>query len=284
MSGIRRVPIRSPIQRADITSTPKPAAPKTPDLSAFAEIGKLIEELTKLRDEMQRTYESGVWKGEKGDQGEKGESVLSPDDFMPYVEYILHMVKSDMPIPKNGTNGKDGITPVRGIDYHTESDKQDIIEHVTSRIPKPKDGVSPAIDHEQLASTVIARILDGKMLKKEHVEGLTQEIASYRAQFANGKGYVHGGGDTVVAGSGVTIIPNSNGTKTISAPGSGGLNYLAATGIVNNTNATFTFASPPIIVVTNGASYVNGFGVTITGTTAVLDNPPGKGGSVYGLG
>ena len=63
----------------------------------------------------------------------------------------------------------------------------------------------------------------------------------------------------------------------------GGANVLTATGTINDSNTTFTFTSIPKIVVVNGASYINGAGVTITGTTAVLDNAPGTGGSVYGI-
>lgn len=68
-------------------------------------------------------------------------------------------------------------------------------------------------------------------------------------------------------------------------PGSGsGLNYLAATGTVDDSNKVFTFVSTPTLVAVNGALYMNGAGVTIVGTTATLDNAPGTGGNVYGLG
>lgn len=92
----------------------------------------------------------------------------------------------------------------------------------------------------------------------------------------------------LVAGTNVTLTYNrANGRNdiTISATGgSGAFSILAATGTVDNSNTTFTFASEPTLVVVNGTSYRNGFGVTITGTTATLDNPPGVGGDVYGIG
>lgn len=77
-----------------------------------------------------------------------------------------------------------------------------------------------------------------------------------------------------------------NGTRWIPyTPGSGsGLNYLAATGTVDDSNVTFTFVSIPTLVAVNGALYKNGGGVTIVGTTATLDSPAGIQGSVYGLG
>ena len=77
-----------------------------------------------------------------------------------------------------------------------------------------------------------------------------------------------------------------NGTRWVAyTPGSGtGLNYLAATGDVDDSNVTFTFVSEPTLVSVNGALYKDGGGVTIVGTTATLDAPAGTNGSVYGLG
>lgn len=63
----------------------------------------------------------------------------------------------------------------------------------------------------------------------------------------------------------------------------GGTNILTTASTVDDSNTTFVFTSIPKIVVVNGASYINGAGVTITGTTVTLDNPPGVGGSVYAL-
>lgn len=84
--------------------------------------------------------------------------------------------------------------------------------------------------------------------------------------------------------SGFTIALNPAGYIDITGTGAGGLKYLVATGTVDNSNTTFTFTSTPTLVVVNGVSYRNGHGVTITGTTAVLDNPAGTGGDVWGLG
>lgn len=53
-------------------------------------------------------------KGETGEQGEKGQDGT------------------------NGTNGKDGIdgkTPVKGIDYYTEADKQEMVNLVLNALP-----------------------------------------------------------------------------------------------------------------------------------------------------
>lgn len=84
--------------------------------------------------------------------------------------------------------------------------------------------------------------------------------------------------------TGFTVVQSGQGIDVSATGTGGGLGFLSATGAVNNANTTFTFASSPTLVVVNGAMYRNGFGVTITGDSAVLDDAPGIGGDVYGLG
>lgn len=84
--------------------------------------------------------------------------------------------------------------------------------------------------------------------------------------------------------TGATVTQSPDGVTTVAVLGGAGLSVLAATGTVDGSNVTFTFASTPTLVVVNGTSYRNGHGVTIVTTTATLDNPAGVGGDVYGLG
>lgn len=93
----------------------------------------------------------------------------------------------------------------------------------------------------------------------------------------------------LIPGAGVTLsYARTHGRNdiTINASGSGGgsLGVLPATGAVNDSNTDFTFASEPTLVVVNGASYRDGHGCTIIGTSVTLDNPVGSGGDIYGLG
>lgn len=90
----------------------------------------------------------------------------------------------------------------------------------------------------------------------------------------------------LIPGTGVTLTyayASGRNDITISASGAA-VSLLTATGTIDNSNVVFTFVSAPQIVVVNGASYVNGAGVTIVGTTATLDNAPGAGGNVYAIG
>lgn len=93
-----------------------------------------------------------------------------------------------------------------------------------------------------------------------------------------------------VAGNGVTITHNTaHGRNDITFNATGGgeggsLAVLTATGTVDDSNTTFTFVSTPVVVVVNGASYRDGHGATITGTSVELDYPVGTGGDIYALG
>ena len=70
----------------------------------------------------------------------------------------------------------------------------------------------------------------------------------------------------------------------------GAFTILTATGTINDSNTVFTFSTTPSAVVVNGATYIHGHGVTIAGTTATLEFPPGTSdgsggfnGHVYGI-
>lgn len=78
-------------------------------------------------------------------------------------------------------------------------------------------------------------------------------------------------------------LPEPSFGGAIHRGGGSGLSILAATGTIDDSNVTFTFTAIPSAVVVNGAVYNNGNGVTISGTTATLDNPIGTGGSIIGL-
>lgn len=166
-----------------------------------------------------------------------------------------------------GQNGKDGRDGIDGLD----ADEEKIISTILAKIPIPEngkdgrngfDGEDGKIELKKVTKLIIKTIKDEQLLDLTHIKGAQKFVkdgVSYKFEEL-----MHGGG-----------------SKTTGS----GLNYLALqSGAIDNSNTVFTFASTPTIVVVNGASYINGFGVAIVGTKATLDNPAGTGGSVYGLG
>lgn len=170
--------------------------------------------------------------------------------------------------PVDGIDGKDGKDGKKGKDGRDAKDIDEeaivsrIMAAVPGMLPEPVAGKDAELDEDALVETILTRLKTGKELDLTHIKGAQRFIkdgVSYKFEEL-----MHGAGKTT-SGS--------------------GLNYLALqSGAINNTNTTFTFASTPTIVVVNGASYINGSGVTISGITATLDNPPGNSGSVYALG
>lgn len=162
--------------------------------------------------------------------------------------------KGDSVRGEDGKDGVDGISP--GI--------EEIVAQVLPLIPTPqdgKDGADAIIDEDSIVDRLLAKIQKDKSLDLTHIKGAQKFIkdgVSYKIEEL-----MHGGGSK--AGTGLSYLPLVSGT-------------------INNSNTVFIFAKTPTIVVVNGASYINGSGVTISGTTATLDNPAGTGGSVYALG
>lgn len=161
---------------------------------------------------------------------------------------------------KKGDKGEPGVSA-------PAVDEERLMGRILATIPLPRDGVDgedgedATIDEDKIVSRLIEKIRKEKPLDLSHIKGaqsFLKDGVKYKLEEL-----MHGGG---------------------SSTGGDGLKYLVATGTIDNSNTVFTFVSSPTIVIVNGASYINGFGVTIVGTTATLDNAPGVGGSVYGLG
>lgn len=103
-----------------------------------------------------------------------------------------------------GKDGKDGITP------DTESIKRAVI------------AVMPFIDQKDEQEPELNMDMFTKMIE-EH-PALKRVSDSIKSIDARTRQYLHGGGDTVDAGSGISITTNSNGRKTITNTGTA-VNY-----------------------------------------------------------
>lgn len=235
---------------------------QTPDQKRIAVLEKQLRTLTDylitIPDMVARAvFENKPTDGPKGDIGIQGEQGY---------------------IGEQGPQGKDGYTPIKGLDYF-DGKPGPKGDRGLRGLPgaKGKDGedgkdVSP--------DEVIALLKEKKLLKPEHIQGLMEEITSYRTQLA-GKHYgedtwARGGGDTVAAGSGITIT-SSGGVKTIAASGSGfTLTEETPTGTVNASNVTFTVLHTPVFVEIDGTLRTSGNGYSYAAGTITVNSliPP----------
>lgn len=70
-------------------------------------------------------------KGDQGPQGIQGE----PFTYEDFTEEQLAALKGE-----SGENGQDGYTPIRGVDYYTEEDKNEIVQLVLDSLPDGEEG------------------------------------------------------------------------------------------------------------------------------------------------
>lgn len=71
-------------------------------------------------------------KGDKGDKGERGEKGDQGIQGLPGRDGVDGKNGTD---GQDGANGQDGITPIKGIDYYTQSEKEELITEILQRIP-----------------------------------------------------------------------------------------------------------------------------------------------------
>lgn len=135
------------------------------------------------------------------------------------------------------------IPPPVEQDILTEDDVKNI---VLGLLPEDDDN----IDIEAITQQIINSI-EARPIPASRITGLPRI-----SKTKNGK-YHHGGGDTVFAGSNITITVNADGTKTISSTGGGGTWYQdeVPDGLKNGSNKIYTLAHAPTSVV---FLYLNG--------------------------
>lgn len=168
-------------------------------------------------------------KGDKGDQGPQG------------------VTGTEGKAGRNGTDGtdgKDGATGpqgMRGPQGPTGADGKDGVDGRDGK--NGKNGTAPAL--EDIAAAVLKEITSGKKLTVDHVDGLTDSLAQLK-DFLKVGGY-RGGGDTVAAGTNVTITVDANGHKTINATGGGSGNAVYGENLTSQGPGTvYTLAHTPI--------------------------------------
>lgn len=144
-----------------------------------------------------------------------------------------------------------------------DADQDQIIQSILDRLPKPEKVV---IDHDALAESV-----KGK-LGMAHVSNFEEEVKKINDKHY--KPYIHGGGDTIAAGTNVTIT-TVNGRKVINASGSGGGGNFIYNETPSGSGTTFMLTQTPVTgslqLFRNGQLIIGGgTDYTLSGTTVTL--------------
>lgn len=124
-----------------------------------------------------------------------------------------------------GKPGKDGKTPKKGVDYFD------------GEPGKPGESVKL----EEVAAAVI-EYLKKNGIPMSAISGLVNELASYRSSAMLG-GQTRGGGDTVSAGTGISITYDSNGNKVITNTGTASNEVWGE--VPTGSGTAFTIANTP---------------------------------------
>lgn len=196
--------------------------------------------------------------GPKGDRGPVGPiGPQGPEGKSLNVDTIIKFIQSRIRVPEDGKPGKDGFIPQKGIHFFTEEDKLHIAKLATALIKLPETK-EIEIDPMKIIEA-IEKLPPGKRLTSKHIDGLNQTISAISNQTK--KGYLHGGGDTVTAGTGIMITKSSAGIKIISALNGGAFPQMTtvqrlALSAINGQTAYDTNLNVPMI-------YVNGYWGTV---------------------
>lgn len=186
---------------------------------------------------------------------------------------------------RNGTNGHDGrnVTPqeveeqVRRLFIQPTVTPEEIAsvlfasknfqKFLQESLKHGEDGQDA--DMETVVPAVIAE-LARRGIDMANLEARIAEIRNHAATFGSA---MRGGGDTIVAGSGVTITNTVNGNKQISASGSTGA-WKTPTPTPDGVTTVFTVTSQPIDVVADGIQMFDGAGYVYAALTITFTNPP----------
>lgn len=182
-----------------------------------------------------------------------------------------------------GEKGDDGYTPIKGKDYFTPQDIEQLARIVQSRVKNGTPGLpgkpgapgktpTPLIrgvdfwttdDREAIVSEVLKRLPAPAEAPTIDHEALALEAAKkaltaspLKIEHIEGlpktlgelvqhlrAGGFRGGGGKVLAGSNVTITNNADGSQTVASTGGSGFTKLAATETPNGTLTVFTFST-----------------------------------------
>ncbi len=213
------------------------------------------------------------------------------------------VIKTRLAEIKQPEPGKDGYTPIKGVDYFDgepgedadPADEAALVAKIEADLPSLGNAIRDGLE----------LLKDDERLKVTALSGLEEEIRRLAAEF-EGTGTTTGWGahPLTIRGLGINIDKNTrvidfrgagltsvtrskDGVVTVTVGGgSGTLSPIAVTGTIDDSNVTFTVASTPTFLVINGSIYQStGGNITwsLSSSTLTLSSPVGSSGSIYGL-
>ena len=90
----------------------------------------------KIKDEGGNRNSIAAIKGDKGDKGEPG---AKGEQGIQGIQGIQGETGAPGPKGDKGDTGADGHTPVKGVDYFTEADKQELVTAVIAALPSTEE-------------------------------------------------------------------------------------------------------------------------------------------------
>lgn len=254
---------------------------KDPEVISFIEKKETNDLLKRIEDNLSKKtsfeIKAEMIKGEPGEPGYtpvKGKDYFTPSEISAFKTASTPVKGVDYYTDIEMKAMLDYVTPIKGKDYFSDSEIKSIVSKVKSLIPEPdkldvdklvetishrldkpksvdsaediiakintvKEGIeADTIKGLPTIQTIVKEIKKGKLLDKSDIRGMRLDDQKW-----------HGGGATLVAGTGITITPNSNGTTTISGSSSTGFQQPTS-GALNQ--STFVWATAPNVIVVDG--------------------------------
>jgi predicted transcriptional regulator len=239
------------------------------DMGTAISVGQLIYELKQLKQELINTLNKKLQEVDDKIKDHTDTATMLKDTQNQVIDYVGNILKGDPGDPGNPGKEVDEISLEKKILSKVPKpiDIESLTKQILSKVPRtdekaltnriiqalPKNKASLKIIQESFdvdPMSVIEKIMslpEGKFkLTTKHIDGLEQTMAAFRSQL--GRGYLHGGGDTVTAGTNITITTTPGGKKQIASTGGGSLTPIAITGTVNGSNKVFTSTLPTYVI------------------------------------